>query len=185
MACAGDCEPRSLSKPLDLRPRLPVRRQIQHVLDRRPESLLETVSLEEPKKLYTGPAPLRDSNTLFSAVIPRLKAGASLLDLGCGPRDQAIVASHLGMRYVGIDYDSPAADVLADGHSLPFRNATFDVVLAYAVPEHFQDPFIAIAEVGRTLVPGGLFVGAVSQGEPFHSSFFHMTAWAVLSLLHQ
>src|SRR5206468_1821208 len=36
-------------------------------------------------------------------------------------------------------------------------------------------------EIRRVLKPGGVFVGTVSQGEPFHNSFFHHTTWGVLS----
>jgi hypothetical protein len=32
------------------------------------------------------------------------------------------------------------------------------------------------------LQPGGIFCGTVSQGEPFHTSFFHHTPWALVSL---
>lgn len=35
------------------------------------------------------------------------------------------------------------------------------------------------------LVPGGLFLGAVSQGEPFHDSFFHLTPWGLIALLQR
>ena len=33
------------------------------------------------------------------------------------------------------------------------------------------------------LKPGGIFVGTVSQGEPFHASYFHHTAWGVVCLI--
>ena len=72
--------------------------------------------------------------------------------------------------------------MFGDAHFLPFRAGAFDVVFAYAVLEHLYNPFLALAEVRRVLRPGGLFVGAVSQGEPFHDSFFHMTPWALVAL---
>lgn len=88
----------------------------------------------------------------------------------------------LGHAYVGVDYDSTKADFLADGHALPFRSESMDCVLSYAVLEHLHNPYIAISEIERVLKPGGLYVGTVSQGEPFHQSYFHHTAWALLSL---
>ncbi len=183
--CTGGCDPRPLGSPPDLRPRGPIRRTIQHSLEVRPAEILDRLSLEPPKSTYAGPRPIRDSDELFSAAAPSLPSGAALLDLGCGPRDQEVVASHLGLRYVGIDYDSPAADLLADAHSIPFESGLLDAILAYAVLEHLQDPLIALGEVSRVLVPGGVFFGTVSQGEPFHASFFHMTAWGLLAALMQ
>jgi len=142
---------------------------------------LASIDLARPPLTYTGPAAIRDSRELFSSVESHLRNGARLLDLGCGPRDQAPPAAHYGMEYAGVDFDSPAADLLADGHTLPFRSATFDVVLAYAVVEHLYNPFLALSEVARVLKTGGVFFGAVSQGEPFHESYFHHTAYGVLA----
>ena len=132
---------------------------------------------------YAGPAANRDSAELFSAVEQYLTPDARLLDLGCGPRDQWVAAAHYGLRYVGVDHESATADILADAHTLPFRAETFEAVLAYAVFEHLYNPFLAGAEVARVLVPGGVFFGAVSQGEPFHESFFHHTALGLLTVL--
>ena len=144
---------------------------------------LADILIERPKVTYDGPPAERDSSELFSAAAQWIVPGARLLDLGCGPRDQAAPAEHLGASYVGIDYSSDRADLLADGHAIPFRDATFDVVLSYAVLEHLYHPFLALQEVARVLRPGGVFVGTVSQGEPFHDSFFHHTAWGLLSVL--
>jgi hypothetical protein len=48
--------------------------------------------------------------------------------------------------------------------------------------EHLHKPLIAVSEVVRVLKPGGVYVGTVSQGEPLHDSYFHHTAWGVLSV---
>ena len=74
----------------------------------------------------------------------------------------------IGYRYVGVDYSSSSADLLADAHSIPFGDNTFECVFSYAVLEHLHLPFLAIREIERVLSPSGLFVGTVSQGEPFH-----------------
>jgi SAM-dependent methyltransferase len=175
---------RQLVPPLDLRPISPrVRTLTFPVSTSAPHDLPECV-VGRPANNYSGPPAARDSSELFSAVSGALVRGATLLDLGCGPRDQAIVADHFGLRYVGIDYASPQADILADGHALPFSDKSFDFVLSYAVLEHLYNPFLAMREVTRVLKPGGLFFGTVSQGEPFHDSFFHHTSWGLLHVLH-
>jgi SAM-dependent methyltransferase len=144
---------------------------------------LLNVELDRPKVTYNGPEAERDSRELFSAAEPWLVRNKRLLDLGCGPRDQAAPAAHCGLEYVGVDFSSSVADLLADAHAIPFRSATFDIVLSYAVLEHLYNPFLAIGEISRVLKTGGMFVGTVSQGEPFHDSYFHHTSWGLLMIL--
>jgi len=167
----------------DFRPQHPQPRQSTIILGSSVHAELHDVLVERPKVTYTGPRAERDSSELFSAAGRWLQPGAKLLDLGCGPRDQVAPAAHYGASYVGIDYSSERADLLADGHAIPFRDGTFDVVLSYAVLEHLYHPFLAVEEVARVLRPGGVFVGTVSQGEPFHDSYFHHTAFGLLTVL--
>ena len=168
--------------PLDLRPGRAGSRTLEMPVGRSVEGNLDALTFERPERTYSGPRAIRDSAELFSAAAPWLQRGHRLLDLGCGPRDQAAPAAHLGMRYVGVDFDSSRADILADAHAIPFEDGTFDAVLAYAVVEHLYNPFLALSEVCRVLRPGGVFFGAVSQGEPYHASFFHHTALGVASV---
>lgn len=143
------------------------------------------MDLSKPAMTYSGPPAIRDSRELMSEIHFRLPKGGAALDLGCGPRDQAAPLQHLGFEYVGIDYSNTSADFLADAHALPFAPESFECVFSYAVFEHLHNPFVAISEVHRVLKPGGWFIGTVSQGEPFHSSYFHHTPWALISLLQQ
>jgi SAM-dependent methyltransferase len=167
--------------PPDLRPQRATHRNLAMPVQPRIE--LGNVVVDRPERLYTGPAAQRDSSELFSAASPWLRSGAALLDLGCGPRDQFAPAQHYGLRYAGIDYSSSAADLLGDAHAIPFRAGTFDAVLSYAVFEHLHNPYLAAAEVARVLRPGGIFFGVVSQGEPYHESYFHHTSLGVLAIL--
>src|SRR5262249_51747308 len=125
---------------------------------------------------------LRDSSELISGMMPFLKSNDAVLDLGCGPRDQASVFDYIKCRYIGMDFDAAQADILADAHAIPFADNTFNAVFSYAVLEHLYNPFLVFSELNRVLKPDGIFCGTVSQGEPFHNSFFHHTAWGVLTL---
>jgi len=169
---------------LNLRPQRPRVRKLE-ALPGRSRSGFEDVNLDRPAITYSGPHGVRDSSELLSAAQTWLWPGCRLLDLGCGPRDQSVPAAHLSLDYVGVDFDSPSADLLADGHAIPFRAATFDAVLAYAVLEHLYHPALALREVSKILRPDGVFFGTVSQGEPFHDSYFHFTAWGVMSSFHE
>jgi SAM-dependent methyltransferase len=146
------------------------------------EHQLREAELGRPTVTYKGPIGIRDATELLSVLHQRVKKPGQVLDLGCGQRDQAESIEYLGHKYVGIDLSSAQADIRADAHSLPFQSASFDFVFSYAVLEHLHNPLLALHEIGRVLRKGGFFCGTVSQGEPFHNSFFHHTAWGVLSL---
>jgi SAM-dependent methyltransferase len=147
-----------------------------------PEAILNKLSIRPPDVTYQGPDAARSSREFMSLIQAYLMPGSRLLDLGCGSRDQAIPIKYLGHQYVGLDLEADA-DILGDAHALPFVAQSFDCVFAYAVLEHLFNPFIAIKELNRVLKPGGIFIGTVSQGEPFHASYFHFTPWGLISLI--
>lgn len=149
-----------------------------------PTVTLNKLNLETPDLTYDGPEAIRDSRELMSEIQKYLNPGDKVLDLGCGPKDQAVPIAHLAYQYVGVDYSNPNADLLVDAHTIPFSDNTFDCVLSYAVLEHLHSPIIALNEIRRVLKPGGVYVGTVSQGEPFHDSYFHHTAWGIISLIN-
>lgn len=172
--------------PRDLRAstyarRAPLPDQLQMPPDA--SAFLDALTTAAPEPLKGVAVLGRDSHELLAVIRERFQTGGDVLDLGCGPRDQALPFESLGFRYVGIDYDGSAADLLADGHALPFQDGSFDVVFSFAVLEHLHTPPRAIAEIARVLRPGGLYVGTVSQGEPFHASYFHFTPWGLNSML--
>lgn len=82
----------------------------------------------------------------FVAALP---PEARILDVGCGNRPSVAQA-------VGVDVrPTVAAACVADGHALPFHNATFDAVTSFAVLEHVRDPRAVMSEMLRVLKPGG------------------------------
>lgn len=106
-------------------------------------------------------------------LLPALRPGLSLLDVGCGPGTITVDLARLVApgRVAGIDR-SP--DVIAqaaahaddqgvtiawqpaDVYELPFADATFDVVHAHQLLQHLSDPVRALTEMRRVLRPGGL-----------------------------
>jgi len=170
-------------RQIDLKPSNPAACTLVFQRSSSAAELLKAIPIERPACDYDGPPAARDSREFASVMRPYLPPAAKVLDLGCGPRDQAPVFEHLGCKYVGMDYSGSAADILADAHAIPFRSETFDAVFSYAVLEHLYNPFLAIVEIHRVLKPGGIYCGTVSQGEPFHNSYFHHSAWGLLSLV--
>jgi SAM-dependent methyltransferase len=174
-----------VTTPLELKPTnpKPLTMVLPRMLTSQPSGVLDDLEISPPIVTYDGPAAVRDSKELMSELSKYLCGADKVLDLGCGPRDQAVPVEYLGYRYVGVDYSNKAADLLADAHALPFKENTFNCVLSYAVLEHLHNPFIALSEIDRLLKPGGVYIGTVSQGEPFHGSYFHHTAWGFISLI--
>lgn len=67
-------------------------------------------------------------------------------------------------RYVGIDFlDERYIGVRADACQLPFRDASFDLIVQFHVLEHIPDDHSAICEMRRVIAPGGRILLQVPQ----------------------
>jgi len=104
-------------------------------------------------------------------LLPQLRTGMDLLDLGCGP---GTITIDLGRRVapgrvLGVDSspdvveqataaagDSPVTFAVGDAYALDSPDASFDVVHAHQVLQHLSDPVRALREAHRVLRPGGL-----------------------------
>jgi 2-polyprenyl-3-methyl-5-hydroxy-6-metoxy-1,4-benzoquinol methylase len=96
--------------------------------------------------------------------LPRYRAGAVLLDIGCGNGDFLLQAKPLGWRVVGLEID-PRARAIATARglnvvegSLPHTGLpgeSFDVVMLNHVIEHVHDPRAVMRELFRLVRPGG------------------------------
>lgn len=108
-------------------------------------------------------------NALILEVIPSGKGTA--LDLGGGRGDLRQPLEKLGYQYVNLDtrkFENGEPTVVGDAHTMPFEDASFDLVVSKDTLEHFLDPFKVVQEVDRVLKPGGLFVICVPWMHPFH-----------------
>jgi SAM-dependent methyltransferase len=114
-----------------------------------------------------------------------LKPRMQLLDVACGPGLATGMAVAAGARVIGIDFSpamivmarrlhSDAAFAIADAESLPFRDASFDAVIANFGIHHVERPERAIAQARRTVKPGGAFAFT------FWAEAQHNTAWRII-----
>ncbi|GAA5116116.1 class I SAM-dependent methyltransferase [Haloechinothrix salitolerans] len=105
-------------------------------------------------------------------LVPELRAGASVLDVGCGPgsitADMAELVAHVTAVETSTEALAAAARLCAerdlrnvrfahaDVATLPFADSAFDVVHAHQVLQHVADPVAALREMRRVCAPGGV-----------------------------
>ncbi|MGH9239441.1 MAG: class I SAM-dependent methyltransferase [Vicinamibacterales bacterium] len=108
---------------------------------------------------------------LFSDLLQELgpRPQWRVLEVGTGTGANLPVLDALGVRQVvGCDVSAEALRYSARGHAgplaaadaarLPFKDSSFDLVMAADVIEHLDDDCAALAEFVRILKPGGHFI---------------------------
>jgi SAM-dependent methyltransferase len=87
--------------------------------------------------------------------------GRDILEVGCG---EGMMFDGTPMHPIQMDVSMTRAQraagkcpflLCADGYQLPFRDASFEIVLLIAVLEHTRQPWRMLAEAQRVLKPGG------------------------------
>jgi SAM-dependent methyltransferase len=130
-------------------------------------------------------APYHMTRELMSYFPKAGSARSLMLDLACCDGVHRELGERAGFEWVGADYDPDSkAPILADAHTLPFKDQSFDFLLCVAALHLFRYPMVAIKEASRVLKPGGVFIGTVAFLEPFHDGgYYHHTHLGVLNTL--
>jgi len=71
-------------------------------------------------------------------------------------------------------YDMGLPVVNGAGEYLPFADASFDLVIAWDVVEHVQNPALLLAELARVLRPGGRVLLTVINRFAFRDPHYHL-----------
>ena len=125
----------------------------------------------------------RNAADCTAHLLPHLRPGMRLLDLGCGPGTISVglAAAVAPGALHGIDMEASQIEMAnaaakAGGHGkavfqvgdatdLPFEDASFDVAHCHALLNHAPDTQAVLAEVKRVLKPGGLFAAREVIGD--------------------
>jgi ubiquinone/menaquinone biosynthesis C-methylase UbiE len=118
-------------------------------------------------------------------LVPSLRPGLSVLDVGCGPGTITADLARLvdPGRVTAMEQTDQALDLaraeaesrglssidfaVADVHAMPFEDDTFDVVHAHQVLQHVGDPVQALREMRRVCKPGGVVAARDSDYAAF------------------
>jgi len=110
-----------------------------------------------------------------------------ILEPGCGRGLLLAALQRMGCQCTGLERPDFPADDLGEGitfakgnvYSMPFPDASFDMVILWYVLEHLANPFAALRESRRVLTEGGLLLIAVPnvdsrQAQYFGEKWFHL-----------
>jgi ubiquinone/menaquinone biosynthesis C-methylase UbiE len=128
----------------------------------------------------------------------QLKAGATVLDVACGPGTLALKLAHNAARVHGIDFSQNMLDIFQkhiaqQGHSnislhcgdaqvLPYANEQFDAAFSLFGLMFFPDRRKGFGEIYRTLKPGGTL--ALTSWAPLDQSPAMQTMFGALRAIN-
>jgi SAM-dependent methyltransferase len=119
--------------------------------------------------------------------------GRRILDVGCGVGMYVRHFREYSDDVFGVDIDEEKVEIAsrtlpniyeAPAETLPFPDASFDVIMLHEVIEHVQDDRRSIQEAFRCLKPGGeIIIYAPNRLYPFETHGFYLGKQFVFRLL--
>ncbi len=122
---------------------------------------------------------------IVNAVEGTLPEGLPVIDVGACEQYYRKQLDRLGPVLALDVAPYTATDVIADAHSLPFRDESAAAVVVVEVLEHLKRPWQFFAEASRVLAKGGVLVGVAPQYCPTHGfpdDYFRYTRSGLTSL---
>lgn len=137
----------------------------------------------------------RNRRRVVRDLVKRFSAGEPMLDAGCGTglNLEALPAGSTGLdlnpRNLALVRERLPHQTAVEGdlEAMPFADASFATVICTEVLEHVPDPGLALREIRRVLIPGGVLIGSVParsaiwrlrflsstcpRDEPFHNEY--------------
>jgi len=115
--------------------------------------------------------------------------GRRILDLGSGMGGTSVALGLAGAAPLAFEYNRAYCDIIrlragrydmnlpvvnGAGEQLPFSDASFDLVIAWDVVEHVQNPALLLADLARVLRPGGRVLLTVINRFAFRDPHYHL-----------
>jgi len=124
----------------------------------------------------------REKSTELVQRLAKLPGRPRILIVGGGARGSGI--EHLykneKIELIGTDvYASPNTCIVADGHSLPFVDESFDAVWIQAVLEHVLEPAQVVSEIFRVLKQKGLVYADTPFMQQVHEGAYDFTRFSL------
>ena len=127
-----------------------------------------------------------DANLRFLDRAGVLKPGTRALEIGTGKGRMLRELQRLGLKVEGIENNPWMVEesrrlhgdlpvTLVSGHTLPFEDASFDVVISFDVFEHIAESDAHLREVRRVLSPGGRYL--LQTPNKWTNSVFETIRW--------
>lgn len=108
---------------------------------------------------------------LFEKISEKVRPSSSILDIGCGP---GVLLNKLQVELkcecFGLDISTVAIELLKGMNisgvvarlpEIPFKDSSFDTVIATEVLEHLENPSETLNQMKRVAKPGGLLICSV------------------------
>jgi SAM-dependent methyltransferase len=130
----------------------------------KPAELQLLTSLEDRHWWY------KERRAILARELRRLPVTGQALDIGAAGGGNTRVLQSRGWQALALEYSDSVADVAkargisairADARDLPLASNTCDLVTAFDILEHIDEDYLAAAEIGRVLKPGGTALIAV------------------------
>ena len=119
-------------------------------------------SLRNPNYLV-----LRARRLILSRYIQALRDGLTVLDVGGRYQPYRPLLEGKTSKYLALDIEqTERVSVVGSGESIPFRDNTFDLVIATCVFDYIEKPYAAAGEIHRVLKPKASFMGSFGATVP-------------------
>lgn len=110
---------------------------------------------------------LRARRLILSQHIRRLPDHLAVLDVGGRYQPYRPLLDGKVSRYLALDIEKTVrVNVVANAERIPFRDATFDLVISTCVFDYIEKPHTAAQEIYRVLKPEGFFMGSFGATAP-------------------
>jgi SAM-dependent methyltransferase len=114
-------------------------------------------------QIVKPPSPsLNISHKIISKLIKESGNEAVILDIGCGNR-------RLAKNVINFDIEKEHnINVVGDGHFLPFKENSFDLIICQAVLEHVIKPQVVVDDIYNTLKCNGIVYAEIPFLQGYH-----------------